>query len=121
MYALAIFALAIYVAMGDHFSCLWHSKCPVGDVFAIEEVIAVDFLYLLIYFGLCLGDVFACRNTHHHATAVGFQYAVVVLRSHVEDRTIEELNSFNNSAFRIVARVALRSKYDTDGGFVLPL
>ena len=78
-----------------------------GDVFAVEEVIAVDFLYLLIYFGLCLGNVFACRNTHHHTTAVGLEYAVVVLRSHVEDRAVKLLNAFNHSTFRIVARVTL--------------
>ena len=92
-----------------------------GNVFAEEEIVAVDFLYLLIYFSLCLSDVFACRNTHHHTTAIGLQHAVVVLRSHMEDRAIEELNSLNNSTFRIVARVAFRGKYDADGGFVSPL
>ena len=69
------------------------------NVFAVEKVVAVDLLYLLIYFGLCLSDILARSNTHHHATAIGLQHAVVVLRSHVEDRTIEELNSFNNSTF----------------------
>ena len=89
-------------------------------VFAEEEVVAVDFLYLLIYFGLRLGDVFACCNTHHYATAIGLEYAVVVLRSHVEDRAIELLNALNHSAFRIVARVTLRGKYHADGGFLTP-
>ena len=92
-----------------------------GDVFAVEEVVAMDFLYLLIYFGLCLGDVLASSNTHHHATSVGLEYAVVVLCTHVEDRTIKELNSFNHSAFRIVARVALRGKNHADGGFFAPV
>ena len=91
-----------------------------GDVFAEEEVVAVDFLYLLIYFGLCLGDVLACSNTHHHAPAIGLQHAVVVLGTHVEDWAVEEFNSLNHSAFRLVARVTLRSKFDTEGGFVLP-
>ena len=110
MYASATFALAIYVAMGDHFSCLWHSKCPVGDVFAVEEVIAVDFLYLLIYFRACGGDVLARSNAHHHTTAIGFQHTIVVLRSHVEDRTIKLLCAFNHRTFRITARITLRGE-----------
>ena len=91
-----------------------------SDVLAEEEVVAMDFLDLLIYFGLCLGDVFTSSYAHHHATAISLEHAVVVLRSHVEDRTIKELNSFNHSAFRIVARVAFRSEYDADGSFVAP-
>ena len=92
-----------------------------SDVVAVEEVIAVDLLYLRIYFGLCLGDVFARSNTHHHATAVGLQHAVIVLGSHMEDRSVKVLNVFNHSAFRIVARVTLGGKYDANGGFVFPL
>ena len=107
MYALATFALAIYVAMGDHFSCLWHSKCPMGDVFAVEEVIAVDFLYLLIYFLARGGDVLARSNTHHHTTAIGLQHTIVVLRSHVEDWTIKLLSAFNHSTFGITAKITL--------------
>ena len=60
-----------------------------GDIFAVEEVVAVDFLYLLIYFGLYLGNVLARSNAHHHTTAIGLEHTVFVLGTHVEYRTIE--------------------------------
>ena len=78
-----------------------------GDVFAVEEVVAVDVLYLLIYFLARGGDVFACCNAHHHASAIGLQYTIVVLRSHVEDWTIKLLCAFNHRTFRITARITL--------------
>ena len=91
-----------------------------SDIFAVEEVVAMDFLYLLIYFGLCLGDVFASSDTHHHASAIGFQYAVIVLGSHMEYRAIKQLYAFNDCTFRIIAWVAFRGKYNANGGFLAP-
>ena len=92
-----------------------------SDVLAEEEVVAMDFLDLLIYFGLCLGDVFTSSYAHHYATAISLEHAVVILCTHVEDWAVEELNSLNDSAFRIVARVALRGKYNTDSSFLAPV